>query len=61
MTAVNVGDKVIVTAKNEFYAYVDGWRGVVRGFNNGYAKVICQRDDGEKTLFVPLEELALTV
>jgi hypothetical protein len=56
-----VGDKVLITAKDAFFAFVDGWRGTVKGFNNGLAEVECERVDGTKTFFVPADQLRLTV
>ena len=58
---VRVGDPVLICAKDEFFAFVDGWRGRVAGFNNGLVEVRCQRVDGEKTLFVPADQLMLSV
>lgn len=54
---IKVGDDVTITAKDSFFAFVDGWRGFVSGFNNGYAVVECPRDDGPKTFFVPPDQL----
>lgn len=58
---IRIGDKVVITAKDENYAFVDGWIGRVDCFDQGYAVVICARDDGEKTFWVPPEQLALHV
>lgn len=55
------GDHVMVCAKDDFFAFVDGWRGNVTGTNSGLVVVECQREDGTKTLFVPADELRLTV
>lgn len=55
------GDKVVITAKGEFFAFVDGWRGTVTGLNNGLVTVECLRVDGVKTLFVPADQLMLSV
>lgn len=55
------GDAVIVVAKGDFFAFVDGWRGVVQGFNNGLVQVKCDRVDGVKTLYIPANELVLSV
>lgn len=55
------GDRVIICAADDFYAYVDGWRGTVTGQNNGLVEVTCARPDGIKTLYVPAGQLALTV
>lgn len=53
-----VGDKVQIVAADDFYAFCDGWRGVVSGMNNGLVEVKCQRPDGEKTLYVRPGELS---
>lgn len=52
------GDKVQIVAADDFYAYCDGWRGVVTGMNNGYTEVTCQRPDGPKVLYVPEGQLS---
>jgi uncharacterized protein YkvS len=58
---VKPGDAVIITAKNDFYRFVDGWRGTVTGLNNGLVVVECARVDGLKTFYVPADELTLSV
>lgn len=58
---VKPGDAVLITAKDEYFAFVDGWRGTVAGLNNGLVVVECARVDGLKTLFIPADELALSV
>lgn len=57
LEAVRIGSPVVIRAKGEFYAFVDGWAGNVSGFNNGAVEVKCIRADGVKTLFVPSDEL----
>lgn len=52
-----VGANVQVAAADDFFAFCDGWRGVVHGVNNGLVEVRCTRQDGVKTLFVPPEQL----
>lgn len=54
-------DKVIITAKDEFFSFVDGWRGTVTGFNNGLVEVCAIRPDGRTTLYVPADQLVLSV
>lgn len=58
------GDKVMVVAKGDFYAFVDGWCGTVRGLNMGLLEVVCPAattgPDAEKVLFVPADELVAT-
>lgn len=34
---LRIGDKVMIVAKGDFYAYVDGWHGTVTGFQMGGA------------------------
>lgn len=58
---VRNGDRVIITAKDDFFAFVDGWTGRVVGLNNGLVTVECPRVDGTKTLFVPADQLMLSV
>jgi hypothetical protein len=58
---VKPGDAVLITAKGEYFAFVDGWRGTVAGLNNGLVVVECARVDGLKTLFIPADELTLSV
>lgn len=61
LSSFTPGDKVIICAADDFYAYVDGWRGVVTGYNNGLIEVTCQRADGEKILYIRAGELSHTV
>lgn len=58
---VKPGDAVIITAKDEYFAFVDGWRGTVTGNNNGLVVVECARVDGLKTFYVPADQLTLSV
>jgi hypothetical protein len=59
------GDRVIIMAKDDFFAFVDGWRGQVTGFNSGLVVVVCKSSedvDGiptliDKTFFVPADQL----
>ncbi|AVO42737.1 hypothetical protein [Simplicispira suum] len=60
-SAFDAGDWVVIHAKDDFFAFVDGWRGTVQGTNEGLYEVACMRPDGMKTLFVPADQLALTV
>lgn len=57
MAPFHIGEKVIIRAKGGFYAYVDGWDGIVDGYNNGLVVVRCVRADGVKTLFVKPDEV----
>lgn len=58
---IRTGDQVIITAHDDFYAFVDGWIGRVTGWQAGHAEVKCQQPDGEKVLYVPPEQLALNI
>lgn len=58
---ISQGDKVMITATDEFYQFIDGWVGRVAGFQNGLAWVVCQHDGTEKKFLVPSEQLILTV
>lgn len=51
------GTKVQIVAEDYFYAYCDGWHGIVTGLNGGAVEVKCQRPDGEKVLYVPSAQL----
>jgi hypothetical protein len=52
-----VGDHVQITPKTKeakaFWGFVDGWIGTVQGYNLGNVEVVCRRDDGIKTFYVP--------
>jgi hypothetical protein len=53
---------VIVTAHDDEYGFVDGWRGRVIGWDQGYAIVKSKNpDDQEVTLYVPPQQLTLNV
>ena len=58
---IRTGDAVIITAHDEFFSFVDGWRGRVKGWQAGHAVVVCDRPEGELTFFVPPEQLALAL
>lgn len=55
------GDKVMICAADDFYGFVDGWRGVVTGENMGKLEVTCMREDGQKTIYVPAAQVSHTV
>lgn len=66
-----VGDRALITARGPFYAFVDGWRGRVAGYQSGHVVLIGpgMTDHGQApeggapniTLMVPPDQLALTV
>jgi hypothetical protein len=55
---VFICDEVKVVAKDEFFSHINGWEGTIQGLNNGLFEVLCQREDGEKTFFIPGDQLA---
>lgn len=55
------GDKVMICAADDFYAFVDSWRGVVTGENMGNLEITCQRPDGPKVIYVPPAQVSHTV
>lgn len=55
------GDRVIICAADDFFAFVDGWRGVVTGENMGNLEITCQRPDGPKILYVPPAQVSLNL
>jgi hypothetical protein len=58
------GDYVMVTAKDDFYAYIDGWRGRVgsaEGLPDGNVRVEVADEGITKLFIVPADQLALTV
>lgn len=56
------GDKVMVTAKTDWCAFIDGYKGTVTGFASGMVGMAyLDPDDGiEKLFYVPADELTLT-
>lgn len=55
------GDRVVVMAKDDFYAYIDGWCGVVVGFQSGCVDVMVEKEGLDMEFFVPPDQLVLTV
>lgn len=52
------GVRVVIVAKDDFFAFVHGWHGVVDGLNNGLVHVRTDNPDGQTiSLFVPAEQL----
>lgn len=58
-SAVATGKRVIVTAADDFYAFIDGWEGRIEFpcWRAGYVIVLCDRPDGSKEFLVPVEQL----
>lgn len=61
MTRICTGDRVLIAARDDFYAFVDGWYGRVESFTGGHAVVVCDRADGEKRFLVPPDQLVLAL
>jgi len=72
LAGFKIGDRALICARDEFYAFVDGWRGTVTGFQSGCVVVkgpgmVGQGMQGgaddapEITLFVPADQLSHTV
>jgi hypothetical protein len=61
------GDPVMIVAKDQEYAFVDGWRGRVGardGLPDGYVRVMVKDDEMDgvtKQFFVPCDQVALMV
>lgn len=52
------GMRVVILAKDDFFAFVNGWDGIVAGLNNGLVHVSALNPDGQTiSLFVPAEQL----
>lgn len=69
---IRSGDRVMIVARDAFYAYVDGWRGRVIGFDQGCAVAVgpgmlekgvqgTSDNAPDLTLYVPPDQLAHTV
>ena len=59
---ISTGDPVIVTAMDEAWSFVDGWKGRVIGWHQGHAVVKCFNPDGQEiTLYVPPEQLTVSI
>ena len=57
-----IGEQVQITPRTkearEFWAFVDGWHGEVRGaMAGGRMVVVCDREDGPKQFYVEPENL----
>jgi hypothetical protein len=62
---LKIGDSVLICAADNFYAFIDGWRGTIQRFQQGFAVVVCERmEDGKSVLkefFVDPAQCALTI
>lgn len=53
-----IGSPIVICAAGDFYAFVDGWRGRVIGFQGGLVTVLVKNPDGQEvTIFIPKDEL----
>ncbi|SAK68202.1 hypothetical protein AWB76_04068 [Caballeronia temeraria] len=54
------GERVMVTAKDDFYAYIDGWRGRVGSFEGipgGHVRVEVPDEGVTKLFIVPVDQV----
>ena len=59
---IRINDQVIITAQDEDWSFVDGWRGRVIGWYQGHAEVKVFNPDGQEiTLYVPPELLTMSI
>ncbi|OJY20746.1 hypothetical protein [Pandoraea sp. 64-18] len=56
-----LGDRVIVTARDEFCAFIDGWVGKVSGAEAGCIRIEVPDEGITKVFLVPPDQLRLTV
>jgi hypothetical protein len=64
LNTYRVGDRVMVTAKDEDYAFIDGWRGRVverETLPGGWVAVECVDEGIEKQFIVPVDQVTLLV
>ena len=60
MDELHLGSSIVICAKGDFYAYVDGWKGRVISFQGALITVLATNPDGQEVqLLVPREELRL--
>lgn len=58
----DVGRTVVIRAADEFYEFINGWAGILAGFESGYGVVNVADesvDGGFKQFLVPPEQLEL--
>jgi ribosomal protein L21E len=64
LNTFRAGDRVMVTATDETYAYIDGWRGRVgssEGVPSGHVRIEVPDEGITKMFFVPVNQVALMV
>lgn len=63
VTAEHIGRPAIVRAADHFYAFIDGWRGVIEGFASGLVLLaVPQMEEGKeikKIFYLPPNQLEL--
>lgn len=52
-----IGSAVTIAAIDDYYAFIDGWRGTITNTLNGLFVVVCEREDGPKTFLIPPDQL----
>lgn len=57
---LRLGMPVTIAAKDEFYAFVDGWQGTFAGWRDGYPVVEVIDDGIRKEFLVPADQLRET-
>lgn len=65
ITSDDIGRRVVICAADEFYAYVDGWRGTFMGFHETGTCIVHVPNEmvacGYAVYLVPPDQLALSV
>lgn len=64
LNTFRAGDRVMVTAKDDFYAFIDGWRGRVgssEGVPGGHVAVEMVDEGIDKRFIVPADQVVLMV
>lgn len=56
-----VGDTVLCTAKDDFWAFIDGWRLTVEGFQDGLVRCIRYDEGVKKTFYIQANQLCHTI
>lgn len=52
MGAFFIGAPVVVCASDDFYRFIDGWKGYVSGYQSGLNIIICINPDGQEVEFL---------
>lgn len=60
MGAFSIGALIVVCASDDFYRFIDGWKGKVTGYKNGLNVITCINPDGQEVEFyVPDSDLRM--